>query len=347
MEGLIAKLPPPTAESNEIKLVKAENDLRMTVIETGEALLGAKTEIVSGMRDVVKWLARQSGVDLESQTQKEADKKNAKSAAAFGKEYQSQFLKWWQDTAQTVPGQQLISELSEQNIGGVNGALMSLMGAGGGPTGMSTSAFAINRSSAIKLMNALKGLTPVQIGMLSGGEYGSKVQDILSGVGNKDATLQPEETASFYENFQPLLKSIIEKSTNMSSKTSAIGDVGALSKYAQLSPSESEISLQAGGRRGLQQILDQLTEWKEPQKKGLFKESDTKYAARLAKAEKLEDALTGLSTGQVEELIGSGKMGEAFAKGQLTTKNVDDLIKALKDNTAALNTPSTFMVQAK
>jgi hypothetical protein len=108
------------------------------------------------------------------------------------------------------------------------------------------------------------------------------------------------------------------------------------------------MSLQAGGRYGLQQLLDQLTDLRGPQKKGLFsKESDSDYAARLAKAKKLEDALTGLSTGQVEGLIGSGKMGEMYSKGQLSAKDVDALIKALKDNTAALNAPATVMVQSK
>ncbi len=345
LDKLVAKLPPPTAESDEIKLVKAENDLRMTVIETGEALLGAKTEIVSGMRDVVKWLAKQTGVDLEAQATRAADQANAAAATEFGKKYGAQFTGWSQSAAETLPGQQLVSELANMGIAGMQGSIASLMGASVAPKGMSTAAFGTNRDAAIKLMAALQGLNPTQMGMLSGGKYGSQMQDILAGLGNKDRMLQPEETAAFYQKFQPLLASIAKEAAGYTGKSPAVGSIAALSRYTQVGAGEDQFSLQAGGRYGLQQLLDQLTDLQKPQKKGLFGESDKDYAARLAKAKKLEDALTGLTTGQVEGLISSGKMGEMYSKGQMTVKDIDMLIKALKENTAALNQPMTITTQ--
>ncbi|RDE12114.1 MAG: hypothetical protein C4K49_10555 [Candidatus Thorarchaeota archaeon] len=341
LASLVAKLPPPTAESDEMKLTKQENMIRMAVIEAGETLLPAKTEIVSSLADVVKLLSKIAGVDLESQTNatrgKATREAQVTASKEFRKNYEQKFIDWGQTTSQTLPGQQFVSELSDIGIGGANGALIDLM------SGTDT----VNQDAAAKLMTALQGLNPTQIGMLSGGKYGSQMQGILASIGNKDRVLQSEETGSFYQEFQPILAAVTKEAAGYTSKAPAVGSLAALSRYTMGLPEENPNSLQAVGRYGLQQLMDQLTDLQRPRKKGLFGESDETYSARLAKAQKLEDALTGLTPGQVEGLISSGSLGEMYAKNQLSTKDVDALIKALKDNTAALNAPATVTVQSK
>ena len=61
LSKLVEKLPPPGAESPELQLMHAEQDLRLQIIKTGEALLAGKTELVKEMDRVVTALAYVAG----------------------------------------------------------------------------------------------------------------------------------------------------------------------------------------------------------------------------------------------------------------------------------------------
>lgn len=345
---LVSKLAPPSADSTEMKLLKAQQDLRLVIIEAGEALTTAKTELVTGMKDVVTWLAKSTGVDLTAQERRANDKQNATAAASFGKEYGPKFTEWTEKAAATLPGQQLVSTLSNLGIGGMNGVLMEMMGALNTPSSMTTAQFKTNKEAAAKLIDSLRGLNNVQIGMLSGGKYASQMQDIISKIGNKDYTLQPGEISDFYQKFQPILDAVIKESESYTKKSAPIGTIKALSQYTKPNTAvEGDTSLQTLGRYGLQQLVNMVDDLRKPQRKGLFGESDAAYNERIEKANKLEAALTGLTTNQLEGLIGSGKLGEMYSTGQLSTKDIDLLIRALQENTAALTAPSTVLVQQR
>jgi hypothetical protein len=86
---------------------------------------------------------------------------------------------------------------------------------------------------------------------------------------------------------------------------------------------------------------------------GILGEDKGSYRNRTQKAKVLYDTLTGLSQGQLESLVNSGKMGDIAGKGLLaplrnpmaSADDMKDLIKAIKENTEAVKQPATVTIQ--
>jgi len=86
---------------------------------------------------------------------------------------------------------------------------------------------------------------------------------------------------------------------------------------------------------------------------GILGEDKGSYRNRTQKAKVLYDTLTGLSQGQLESLVNSGKMGDIAGKGLLSSlrnpmasaDDMKDLIKAIKENTEAVKQPATVTIQ--
>jgi hypothetical protein len=74
MAKLVSELPAPNAPSKEKDLISAEESLRLQIIKTGDDLLGAKTDIVRGMGDVVGWLRNFFGTERTAQMEANVEK---------------------------------------------------------------------------------------------------------------------------------------------------------------------------------------------------------------------------------------------------------------------------------
>jgi hypothetical protein len=352
LDKLIAQLPPPSAESDEMQLVRAENELKLAIIEAGESLLGAKVDLVNSANDVVKWLSAVAGTSYTAQVQKAEDKKVELAASEFAQDYYDKFLEWVQGASATSGGSTLLDLLGSVGVTGATGAMSRMMD----PqyitrSGMSEAQYLLQQQAMMGLVGGIGGLNESQMALLAG--KSSQVRGAVSGIGNKDWTLQPEEMLDFYNQFKPILDEVVKESIQMTSamySTGRVGTIEALSKYTELQPGESSYSLQAGGRYGLESILAGLQKLQAPRATGFFGiggESEQAYNQRMEKAKRLEDVLTGLTTGQLEALISTGTLGTMYSKQQLSTADVDALIQALRENTAALNAPATVMVQGK
>jgi len=239
LEQLVAKLPPPSAESPELKLIQAQNDLRMVIIRTGESLLNAKAELVSAARDLVVWLSKVAGVNVAAQVQREADRANAEAAAQFGKQYGPAFVSWTQSTAKTGPGSTLIGALADIGIAGVRGSLMSVMGAGAPLKGMSQQEFQAARVAAAGIVETLQSLTPEQIEKLATNK--GQLFQIARRVGDKDTWVTPSELPAFLEELRAVTKALAEN-------TQALREPATITVSPTPSSRAGDVILPRGGR---------------------------------------------------------------------------------------------------
>jgi len=367
LSKLIARLPAPSAKSPEMELIEAENALRLTIIEAGESLLGAKVEIVKGMYDVVKWLSSLAGTSYEEELQRKEDVKVVAATKEFGLDKYDEYVGWLQGANKLGTEGMTFTEM----LGG-----LKVTGAGGGiammmdpqyitRSKMTEDEYKKQQEATIGLMTSLSQLNTTQMGMLTG-KYAEQIKGALKQVGDKNLVLQPTEMADFYSKFKPILDQVAKESARMTASITTsprVGSIDALEAFTKPVAGEGAYSFQAAGRSGLKSLLSEFQKEKSAIAGVDIKSTkasitstfgaeagaavEARYTEVAGRVKLLEDALTGMTTGQIEALISSGKLGEMKTKGQLSMADVDALVKALRDNTAALTQPQTVTVQTK
>lgn len=322
--ALLKTAEPPKADSIEMQLMKAEQDLRLEIVRLGSYVIEAKKDFVKGAGDVVKALGEFAGASPEAAKAHLKAIDDKATTESFAKTYGPGFVSTYMKKLAEEKG-------IDPRVLGVSGAYdsgitSSLYGV------MTDPKYLAQQKSAGGIMDLLTKTSRGATTMMLSGRYKGELEKGLSGIGDKDVTLDPGEMDAFLPIFTALQKKAESDMAAMLKRAGSTGKIGSLSLLKMYGgrneglPSSSTENIE---RSTLDRILT--------------------YGGKNRGA--LESALTGMTTGQIELLEQTGGFSRAMGKseknmiGMLTDKGVLDLIAALKDLTREMSTPMTVTTE--
>jgi hypothetical protein len=323
----------PKAKSQEMQLIKAANDLRMQMVTLGENMTEAKGGVLKASGDMLKGIEGWIGADAEGQAKSLDEKKKGVETTKFAQEYGEKFFEnyLWGSSSRNA---EMLSNT------GISPSVYTIM---------SDKKYIEQQPSTKGFIETISKMSKGATSLLSG-KYEKSMAEAISGVGNKNWQLDPEEMSAFLPLFQKIAGSAEMDMFNMYRKVSSTPKIGAL---AALKPF-TELDTAAGAspenleKMSLKGLLD-LQKGISGSKRAF--ESKEDFQKRVGKGLELEQAITGMSTGQVELLQQTGGFTEMTSKakkdfwGNLTLEGADNLIKAIKELTVAMMMPVTVTTE--
>lgn len=307
IKALLKTAEPPKADSAEMQLLKAEGDLRSSIVSLGTGVIDLKLQLITSGAQVVNALSDFAGVSAGARATS----------------------KWAGGAASDYAG--MLSEMGDSTTGGLYnlGITRSIMSIA------TDSKYEKQRGGAGSIIDLLGKMPKGAQGLLFS-KYAQQLQGAAQGIGNKDWQVDPEEMNAYAPLFQKLAASATSDWASMYKRvgsTPKMGSLGAFKAYGGFNAGLPDLAPENQNRGALDDLMRVVGGYKGKNSGAL---TNALTGMSQGQVEMLQQ--TG-GWGKLD----SEKQTNFW--GALTDEGALALLKAIQDLTLAMNQPTTIVTE--
>ena len=307
VKALLKSAEPPKADSAEMQLLKAEGDLRSSIVSLGTGVLDLKLQLITSAAQVVNALADFTGVS-----------QGARATSAWAGGAASKY-------ADLLGGMGDQTDTGLANLG-ITRSIMTIA---------TDKKYEGQRGSAGSIIDLLGKMPKGAQGLLFS-KYAQQLQGAAQGIGDKNWQVDPEEMNAYAPLFQKLAGAATSDWASMYKRvgsTGKMGSLGAFKSFGGFNSGLPDLAPENQSRGALDDLMGVVGGYKGKNAKALV---DALTGMTTGQTEMLQQ--TGGWT-----KLDTEKQTNFW--GQLTDEGALALIKAIQELTIAMNQPVTLTTE--